>query len=178
MRPSPHDSLNRWLAAERDDRPEAAEAALFELFEALPLVAPPAGFADRVLARAGFLAAPASLFERRWARVAIALCLLATGLFLLWLPVTLKALADTWSWSLGSPVELAVRLLVDWSLWVATVLRLWDWFFTLGEALAKPLATPEVAAVLAGCLVVASLAFRLLRDLMTNERSWTYVDPV
>ncbi|HSF39985.1 MAG TPA: hypothetical protein VLT87_09350 [Thermoanaerobaculia bacterium] len=176
MRPSPHDSLNRWLAAERDDRPDEAEAALFELFEALPLVAPPAGFADRVLARAGFLAAPASWFESRWVRVTIALCLLATGLFLLWLPAAVKALAGTWS--PGSPIELAARLLVDWSLRLVAVLRLWDWFFTLGEALAKPLATPEVAAVLAGCLLVASLAFRFLRDLMTNERSWTYVDPV
>ena len=176
MRPSPHDSLNRWLAAERDDRPDEAEAALFALFETLPLAAPPAGFADRVLARTGFVAAPVSVFESRWVRAVIALCLLATGLSLLWLPATVKALAGTWS--LANPVELATRLLVDWSVWVVTVLRLWDRLFTLGEALARPLATPEVAAVLAGCLLVASLAFRLLRDLMTNERSWTYVDPV
>lgn len=175
MRPSPHDSLNRWLAAERDDRPDEAEAALFELFETLPLMAPPVGFADRVLARAGFVAAPVSVFESLWVRAVIALCLLATGFSLLWLPATVKVLAG--AWSLGNPVELATRLLMDWSVWVVTVLRLGDWLFTLGEALAKPLVTPEVAAVLAGCLLVASLAFRLLRDLMTNERSWTYVDP-
>lgn len=175
MRPSPNDdSLNRWLAAERDDRPDEAEAALFELFEALPRLAPPAGFADRVLARAGFR--PARVFESLWVRAVIALCLLATGVSLLWLPTAVKALAGTWS--LGNPIELGARLLVDWSLWLVTVLRLWDWLFTLGEALAKPLVTPEVAAVLAGCLLVATLAFRLLRDLMTNERSWTYVDPV
>lgn len=176
MRPSPHDSLNRWLAAERDDRPDEAEAALFELFETLPLLPPSAGFADRVLARTGFVAARVSVFESRWVRAVIALCLLATGLSLLWLPAVLTALAGLWS--PGNPIELAVRLLVDWSLQVVTVLRLWDWLFTLGETLVKPLATPEVAAVLAGCLLVASLAFRLLRDLMTNERSWTYVDPV
>lgn len=175
MRPPTHDSLNRWLAAEREDRPDEAEAALFELFETLPLLAPGAGFADRVLARTGLLR-PASVFESLWARATLALCLLATGLSLLWLPQTLKALAGTWS--LGSPIELAVRQTVDWTLWMVTVLKLWDRLFTLGEALAKPLATPEVAVVLAGCLLVATLAFRFLRDLMTDERSWTYVDPV
>jgi hypothetical protein len=175
MRPSPTDPLNRWLAAERDDHPAEAEAALFELFEALPLLAPGAGFADRVLARTGLLR-PAGVLESLWVRATLALCLLATGISLLWLPQTLKALAGTWS--LGNPIELAVRLLVDWSLWLVAVLKLWDRLFTLGETLAKPLATPEVAAVLAGCLLVATLAFRFLRDLMTNERSWTYVDPI
>ncbi|HKV13383.1 MAG TPA: hypothetical protein VJ725_34900 [Thermoanaerobaculia bacterium] len=176
MRSSPHDPLNRWLAAERDDRPDEAEAALFELFETLPLLAPGAGFADRVLARAGFMPAPVSLFESRWVRIAIALCLLATGFSLLWLPAAVTAVAGLWS--VGSLFELATRLLVEWCVRGATVLRFGEWLFTLGEALARPLATPEVAAVLAGCLLVASLAFRFLRDLMTNERSWTYVDPV
>lgn len=174
MRLSSHDSLDRWLAAERGDHPDEAEAALFELFETLPLLAPGMGFADRVLARTGLR--PAGVFESLWVRAVIALCLLATGLSLLWLPQTLKALAGTWS--LGSPIELAPRLLVDWSLWLVKVLKLWDWLFTLGEALVQPLATPEVAAVLAGCLLVSTLAFRFLRDLMTDERSWTYVDPV
>lgn len=174
MRPSSQDPLNRWLAAERGDRPEEAEAALFELFETLPLLAPGAGFAGRVLARAGFR--PAGVFESLWARAVIALCLLATGVSLLWLPPALKALAGTWS--LGNPIELATRLVVDWSLRAVKVLKLWDWFFSVGGALAKPLATPEVAVVLAGCLLVSTLAFRFLRDLMTDERSWTYVDPV
>jgi hypothetical protein len=174
MRPPSHDSLNRWLAAERYDRPDEAEAALFELFEALPLLSPGEGFAGRVLARAGFR--PAGLFESLWARAVLALCLLATGLSLLWLPQTLKALAGTWS--PGNPIELATRLMVGWSLWLVKVLKLWDWLFSVGGALAKPLATPEVAVVLAGCLLVSTLAFRFLRDLMTDERSWTYVDPV
>lgn len=174
MRSSSHDSLNRWLAAERDDRPDEAEAALFELFETLPLLAPGVGFADRVLARAGLR--PAGVFESLWARAAIALCLLATGLSVLWLPQTLKALAGLWS--PANPFELAARLLVEWSSRVVTVLKVWDWLFALGGALAKPLATPEVAAVLALCLLVSTLAFRFLRDLMTDERSMTYVDPI
>src|SRR5689334_727019 len=116
MRPSPHDSLDRWLAAERDDRPDEAEAALFALFETLPLLAPQAGFADRVLARTGFGAARVRVFESLWVRGLIALCLLTTGLSLLWLPAAVKALAGTWS--PGNPIELAVRLLVGWGDWV------------------------------------------------------------
>ena len=56
MRPHPQDiqdALNRWLAAEQLDSSEEADGALRELFEALPLLAPAAGFADRVFARAG-----------------------------------------------------------------------------------------------------------------------------
>jgi hypothetical protein len=41
-----------------------------------------------------------------------------------------------------------------------------------------PLATPPVAAVLGGCLLVSILAFRFLHELITRERSWTYVDPI
>ena len=183
MRPFDEDALNRWLAAERDDRSDEAEAALLELFEGLPLLAPPAGFADRVLLRAGIVpvvtAAPArpALFARLWVRMAVALCLLATALSWLWLPQTLRALAGTWHWSLGGLFEAGTHLLIEMSLGMATAIRFGDWFFSVGEALARPLLDPEVSAVLAGCLLVSILAFRALRDLMTRERSF-YVDPV
>ena len=87
-----------------DDQAEEAEAALFELFEALPelaMTAPPAGFADRVLVRAGLqtAAARADLFAWRPLRIVLALCLVATGLGALWLPPVLAALAGFWSFS-------------------------------------------------------------------------------
>ena len=176
MRPSHQKALDRWLAAERGDRPEEAEAALFELFAALPLIAPPAGFADRVLARAGVQAARRDLFASRWVRLVLALCLTATGLGALWLPPTLRVLAGLWS--LSDLVQGGVQALSEAAQWLGSALRLWDLLLTLGRALTQPLTMPQVTAVLVVCLLASSLAFRFLRDQISGERNWTYVDPV
>lgn len=175
MRQPRHDALERWLAAEREDRPDAAEAALLELFEALPLVAPPAGFADRVLARAGVLEARQDLFAWRPLRVVLALCLLATSLGALWLPPALGFLAGLWS--LSGLVRATLRVVTDAAGWLAAAVRLWDFLLTIVHALALPLGEPRVMAVLVGCLLASGLAFRFLRDQISGERTWTYVDP-
>jgi hypothetical protein len=176
MRQPRHDALERWLAAEREDRSDAAEAALLELFESLPLMAPPAGFADRVLARAGLAGARQDLFAWRPLRVVLALCLLATGIGALWLPPVLRFLAGLWS--VGGVVRGGLRVVTDAAGWLATAIRLWDFLLTVVHALALPLAEPRVAAVLVGCLLASALAFRFLRDQISGERNWTYVDPV
>jgi len=175
MRQSRQDALERWLEAEREDRADAAEAALLELFEALPLTAPPAGFADRVLARAGLAEARQDLFAWRPLRVVLALCLLATGLGALWLPPVLGFLAGLWS--VGGAVRGGLRVMTDAAGWLATALRLWDFLSMIAQALARPLAEPQVMAILVGCLLASGLAFRFLRDQITGERNWTYVDP-
>ena len=172
-----HDALERWLAAEREDRADAAEAALLELFEALPLMAPPAGFADRVLARAGVVGeARQDLFAWRPLRIVLALCLLATGLGALWLPPVLRFLAGLWS--VGGAVRWATWGVAEAAEGLATALRLWDFLLTIVHALVRPLADPAVMAVLVGCLLASSLAFRFLRDQISGERTWTYVDPI
>ena len=178
MRHSHQDALDRWLAAERHDQAEEAEAALFELFEALPQVAPPAGFADRVLVRAGLrtAAARADLFAWRPLRIVLALCLVATGLGALWLPPVLSALAGFWS--LSGLVRGAVWATTEAAHGLASILRLWDLMAPIGRAFAQPLSTPPVMAILVGALLVSSLAFRFLRDQLTGERNWTYVDPI
>ena len=176
MRPSHQKALDRWLAAERGERPQEAEAALFELFEALPLIAPPAGFADRVLARAGIQAAKRDLFASRGVRLVLALCLAATGLGTLWLPTTLWILAKLWS--LSDLVQVGVEALIEAAQWLASALRHWELLLTIGRALTQPLTMPQVTAVLMACLVASSLAFRFLRDQISSERNWTYVDPV
>jgi hypothetical protein len=178
MRSPHHDPLTRWLAAERDDRSGEAEAALLELFEALPPLAPPAGFADRVMARVGLQDAKAvreELFAHRWTRLALAGCLLAMALSALWLPQTIVALAGTWSF--GGLIEICVRGLAEAGIWLAAAFRLGGWFFSLGSTLTRPLATPQVATIVGGCLLVSTLAFRFLRDLI-QERSWTHADPI
>ena len=162
MRPSHHDALDRWLKAERDDHPEQADAALFELFEALPLIAPPAGFADRVLLRAGIqAAAKRDLFASRGARLVVSLGVAALGFGALWLPPVLQLLAGLWSF--GGLVQ-------------ASVLRVWDVVESIGGALTRALTVPPVMAGLLVCVLVSSLAFRFLRDQITGERNWTYVD--
>ena len=176
MRQSRHDALERWLEAEREDRSDAAEAALLELFESLPLTAPPAGFADRVLARAGLVEVRQDLFAWRPLRVVLALCLLATGLGALWLPPVLGFLAGLWS--VGGVVRGALRVMTDAASWLVKALRLWDFLLMVGHALARPLAEPQVMAILLGCLLASGLAFRFLRDQITGERNWTYVDPI
>lgn len=178
MRPTQQDALDRWLAAERDGRDGEAEAALLELVEALPavgMIAPAAGFADRVLVRAGLQAAPADLFAWRPLRIVLGLALAATGFGVLWLPPVLRFLAGLWS--VGGAVQGGIRALADASQLLATALRLWDLLVTIVHALAQPLAVPQVMAVLVLGLLASSLAFRFLRDQITGERNWTYVDP-
>ena len=183
-RPEP-EALERWLAAERDDRDDgdgAAEGALRELFAALPLAAPPAGVADRVMARVSLPAARAALpanrldvFAWRPLRIVLTLCLVATGLGALWLPPVLRALSGLWSFS--GMVAGGTRLLIAAAGWLATLLQTWDFLLTLERALAQPLAAPQVTALLLGGLLASSLAFRFLRDQITGER-WTHVDPI
>ncbi|MFL6260848.1 MAG: hypothetical protein ACJ76Y_14155 [Thermoanaerobaculia bacterium] len=176
MRHLQQDALDRWLAAERDGRDGAAEAALLELFEALPLAAPAAGFADRVLVRAGLQKdATADLFAWRPLRIVLGLALAATGLGVLWLPPVLRFLAGLWS--VGGAVRGGIRVLADAGQWLATALRFWDLLLAIVHALAQPLAVPQVMAVLVLALLASSLAFRFLRDQITGERNWTYVDP-
>jgi hypothetical protein len=177
MRPSHHHALDRWLNAERDDRSEAADEALFELFEALPLIAPPAGFADRVLARAGIqAAAKRDLFASLGARLVVALCLVAMGLGALWLPPVLRYLAGLWSF--GGLVQSGVQALTLATEWLASVLRVWDLLSSIAGAFTQVLTMPQVMAGLLVCLLVSSLAFRFLRDQITGERNWTYVDRI
>jgi hypothetical protein len=180
-RPEP-EALARWLAAEADGREREAEGALFELFAALPLAAPPAGFADRVMARASLpalrtvtAAGQRDVFAWRPLRVLLALCVVATGLGALWLPQALRAVAGLWS--VSGAVEGGTRLLIDGAGWLAALLRTWDFLLTLERALMQPLAAPQVTALLLGALLASSLAFRFLRDQITGER-WTHVDPI
>ncbi|HEY4564528.1 MAG TPA: hypothetical protein VIJ36_16210 [Thermoanaerobaculia bacterium] len=180
MRHLQQNALDHWLAAERDGRDGEAEAALLELFEALPMVgitAPPAGFADRVLVRAGLqtAAVPADLFAWRPLRVVLGLALAATGFGVLWLPPLLHFLVGLWS--VGGAIQGGIRVLTDAGQWLATTLRIWDFLVTIVHDLAQPLAVPQVMAVLVLSLLASSLAFRYLRDQITGERNWTYVDP-
>lgn len=183
MRPSDDEILRRWLAAEQDGRDGDAETALLALFEALPPLAPPAGFADRVLARVG-LAAPVpvrrNLFVPVWVRALVTLALLGTGLALPWLSGVLRSLASVGSalWSPGDLVRLGTGALIALSQGLVAALAFWDWLLGIGRAFAAPLATPAMTLFMIGCLLVSLVAFHFLRNLITRDRSWIHVEPV
>jgi hypothetical protein len=177
MRSSHRHILDRWLRAERDDRGDEADAALLALLSGLPALQPPAGFADRVMARAGLAAvataaARRSLFASAWVRALLTLCLLAIGVSALWLPQTLRAFAGLLS--LADLVRMWSGSVVAACNWLASALGMWDFVLTVGRALATPLETPAVALAMVSCLLVSMVAFRFLRNLITRDRSWTH----
>lgn len=184
MRPSDDEILSRWLAAERDGCDDEAEAALFALAEMLPPLAPPSGFADRVLARVALAPIPAPVqwawIASPWFRAFVALSLVVTGAALPWLSEILRSLASSVSvlWSPGDVVRLGTGALIAISQSLAAVLALWDWLLGIGRALAAPFATPAMALIAIGCLLVSLVAFHFLRNLITRDRSWIHVEPV
>jgi hypothetical protein len=182
MRPKPQDALNRWLAAEQLDSSEssetaaAADTALRELFEALPLLAPAAGFADRVFARAGLQPAKRDVFGSLGLRLVLAASLVALSLGAIWLPPALRALGGLVS--LSEVVALGVHGMAEVSHGLVLVLRLGEWLYSLGQALSGLLLAPQALAALATCLLVSGLAFHFLRAHISGERSFRYVDPI
>lgn len=186
-RPEPHDPLARWLEAEREGDGAAAEAALAaetalrELFESLPYLAPSAGFADRVMLR---VATPepvpawqtwlVGLFRSPGFRLALASGLLAACISMFWLPrlvVTLIGMA-----TMNDLVQLGVTSLVDLGHWMGLLSRAGAWFFTVLEALAVSLTSPAALKVMVACLAISGVSFVCLRELMTRDRSLSYVD--
>lgn len=176
-----NDPMSRWLEAERDGRAEDAEAALFELFELLPPLAPSVGFADRVLRQVA-LQSPATarpslvprLFRSRGFRLVLASCLLAVGISLFWLPSALAALAGIVR--VGDLVQVGVASAIDVGRWLVVIGGIGEWFVTVLEALSVSLTSPAALRLTAACLAVSGVSFVFLRDLMTRNRSLSYVD--
>jgi hypothetical protein len=191
-RTPPSDALSRWLAAEQSGFAEDADAALAELLEELPRPVPPAGFADRVMARtyhpeasiAPVAASPAR--PRRWRRrlggprlaaaLGVAAAFAAALLALLWLPATVRAVLG--ATSVSALLQAAIGSIVALGQGVAGVIVLGNKIVLLGRAVAEPLATPPVAALACGCLLVSVVALRCLYDLIQRDRRWVNVDPV
>jgi hypothetical protein len=190
------DALARWLAAEQAGQDDAAEAALFELIEDLPPVPPPAGFADRVMARWALESSPASAdspaFQRAfvpvrreappvWARFLLGFGLLSAAAVFFVLPAVLIALGaltgSVGSLSLAEILQAGVRALSGASQTMASLVGLGQALATAVEALTPSLATPRLAGAVALCLAVSVASFRFLRELISRERSWAYVDP-
>lgn len=180
MKPDPRD-LRRWLAAEADAPDEergskAAEEALLRFFRSVPTLAPSAGFAARVMARAGFPARRAAVGfwpltgVWRWAAL-VALTLVGVSA-LIGPAVLLEGLGEL-SWS--TPAELladSVRALGEG---FHRGFAFWELLARIGEACSRVVAQPAVMASLAVIVGIAALAFRLLLELTSRDRSWSHV---
>jgi hypothetical protein len=156
-----HPKLERWLAAEAHDDQWESEEALRELFATLPRSAAPAGFADRVMARA---AAPAPWPLERAALALLLLCGASLGAAQLWLAFAWERF-EPQAW-IAAGTGLFVRLataLGDLAAVGAVLVKAARWLALAG-------ATPEVLAFLAGCALLAATAGRLLVS-MLDERS-------
>ncbi len=202
-RAHPPNAMSRWLAAEQSGFAEDAEAALAELLEELPRPAPSAGFANRVLARTAITALPASRAQewgqrpplagprlRAWRlggwwlggrRLAVAL---GTAAFLVavlllamvFMPAAVRAVLG--AVSVSALLEAGVSSIVALGQGVAAAVVLGNKLVLLGRAVAEPLATPPVAALACGCLLVSVVALRCLYDLIQRDRRWVNVDPI
>lgn len=165
-----HRHLESWLTAESAGRSEDADRALAALFAMVPRLAPGAGFADRVLRRAG-LTAPARSLARpvRWL-VAASVALIAA--FAGVLPSLAPWLAERTSFV--GVVDATSGGIVTVAGWLRGSLVVWDALSGISSAVATTAATPPVALALLAALAAAGLALRLLSDLLANEGSWTY----
>lgn len=205
------DALDRWLAAERSgldsdsdsDSDTDAEAALAELLGGLPRPAPPAGFADRVLARARPRAPRAArprAWLRRWvpapggalgwagaatvAALVSLLGLLAARLVPLsslkplhpLAPAAVRAMVG--AANVSAVLQAGIHTVEALGEWLAATVVFANQLLLLVRAVAEPLATLPVAALTGGCLLVSALALRFLYDLIQRDRRWVYADPI
>jgi hypothetical protein len=167
-------AVRRWLEAEGRGDGEA-ERALTAVLRRLP-AEPPAGFAERVLARSGLVPARErrGLLAGNAARLATGAALLLAGCAAILLPPVAAVLLP-----LVSPaalVEGMVTLVSEAGQGLARALSLVDLFASLGRVAGGLAATPAVAATLLLAALLAAAALRVLEQLMTSERSARYAD--
>jgi hypothetical protein len=182
VRAKSEETLQRWLAAERDDDAEAAEAALAALFAQLPAAAPPLGFAARVAsvcvagASAGTgAAAPArarGALATLWGRLFLGLALAGGGVAVPFVPALLRELLGGLDAAalLGAVPGLLAAACGHLVGALERLLALVD----LAGALASPFRSPAVAAGLLGSLLLGAAAFVLLNRLIATDRSWSH----
>ncbi|MEM7479698.1 MAG: hypothetical protein AAF481_00875 [Acidobacteriota bacterium] len=161
-------ALADWLEAEGTERPEAADAAFFRLFAALPMLSPPAEFAERVLA-----ALPSPVPRPLRGRSLLAACFLLLGLGAGFLPAVLRVVGSVTS--LSGLVEGFSGAVVSLARWSAEAVDLWQIASGVGAGGAALLETPPIAIALMLSMLISAVALRKLAVLIANERSWSHV---
>lgn len=155
----------RFLAAEAAGREAEAEAALAALFAAAPTPAPPAGFAERVMARI----APRSLFAHPGSRLGLAAALLLAALSAALLAPMLLPLARLVS--LADLIGAGTRLLAGVTVRVASALAGWESIGQVVAAVGRAMLAPATLPFVLAQFVVATLALRGLFRIARLQRS-------
>lgn len=166
------DAVSRWLREEGAGRDLDAETALATVFSALPALVPPAGFADRVLARAGIAAPlPAPFAAPAWlvrlGRALAAASLILAGLAALLLPFLLPVLGG--ALSLGRGVEWLAAGLLAACHTLVEALNVWD-------ALAGVMATVGSLALRPTVLGMFLVALLVVATLLKGLHGWLVAD--
>ena len=169
-------TVREWLRLERHGAEPEAETALSSVFAGLPAISIPAGFADRILVRAGLSPTAAPPTPVLWIlRFSICLSLLLTALFLTVLPSYLPAIMGIVH--LGRLTEVAVSSFVGVVQQLGVGLVVWRAVSAAGSILTSILSTPSFLASLALGLMMSFGALRILHELIVSERSSRYVGP-
>ncbi|KAB2957115.1 MAG: hypothetical protein F9K18_12930 [Thermoanaerobaculia bacterium] len=169
-RPNASAPWSRFLAAEAGGRDAEAEAALAELFRALPERRPRPGFADRVMLR---VAVRPGWFARPAVRFALAATLVALAVSAALLVPLLAPLAGLIGpgGALGFAVEGLSRIATRF----AEGLAAWAPLATVGRALGRALLEPRLAGLLVVQFLIAALALRGLAGVVSAQRSTVHV---
>jgi hypothetical protein len=166
MNRNPHTDLERWLAAEAAGDDLAAEEAFGAVFAAMPRLAPPLGFSERVIM--AFDREPdtgrATWLWKAALAAAVALAGLTTGLLPLvrWIPIRLP--------SVGDVVAAAARGLAWLEQWLRTAVDIWGLLARIGSAIGAAAQTPEIATAMMGSALVSAAALYSLHHLLVYER--------
>jgi hypothetical protein len=172
-------ALNSWLKLEQKGLNQQADEALVGLFARLPLEPIPAGFADRLMARAGF--EPVATSGVGWTanlgiRMVVSLCLALMALSLWLIPGYLPALLGLFN--LATLTELAVGALVGVFHQLGFGLVIWRIFSTAGTIVSSTLSSPIYLMALFSAVLMSFGAFRLLHEIVVSERSSRYVSSI
>jgi hypothetical protein len=164
--------LERWLTAEVADLP-GAEDELRALFAALPELAPPAGFGERVLARAGLPRRRVAWPMWLWRCAAAVTFTLAALLVAVasQLAAGTRKLVD-----LPSPVGLVLEAVHGGARLVVEGVAAWAEVSRWMELWRSMVSTPQVLAGWSLMLLVGTLALVLLVKTIERERSWCHVE--
>ena len=162
-------TLIRWLVAERDGVTAVAESALAELLSGLPDARPSPGFAERVLAAAPYLPQP-------WAwplRAAVAVCLLATGVGLIFILPLVALISERLS--LADVIATTAHALAAVVDHLAILFVLGKVLAALCDALLLLVTSPPVVTAAIVVLAFSALTLRWLAQLLSPQRRSEYV---
>lgn len=161
--------IRDWLDAEGKGSDELAERALARALAEIGRRGPGAGFADRVLLRAGRLAPALPPWRWRWLRGALAASLLGAGLALAVLPavwLVIPALLH----AVGSP--LVSTLLHSIARWISAAFAAAAIIADVGSALQTVLVTPTALVLLTANILLALASLMGLRRLLRPSQEY------